>query len=81
MNPENSPTLEQISKNKERLLVLEREGKYVFHGSQESLDILKPQQAKKYDNGSKANTNDKKPAVFATPYVEIGRASCRERVS
>ncbi len=57
--------------NRERLLNLEKEGKYVFHGSSEQIDILLPRQAKNNNLKTKQMENDGEPAVFATPYAEI----------
>lgn len=55
----------EMSEGKKRLLALEKEGEYVFHGSADVIDILEPRQA--YNNGKK----DGQEAVFATPYVDV----------
>ena len=56
---------------KEKLLVLEKEGVYVFHGSPELLEELEPRQSKDYDYNLKQMVNDGEPAVVATPFAEI----------
>jgi hypothetical protein len=59
------PKIEQLSEAKKRLLDLEKEGKYVFHGSLENIKSLEPRQA--YSFGKK----DSAPSVFATPFAEV----------
>lgn len=61
----------KVEKGKEKLLALEKEGVYVFHGSPELLEELEPRQPKTYDHNQKQMTNDGKLAVVATPFVEI----------
>ena len=61
----------KIEKGKEKLLALEKEGIYVFHGSPELLEELEPRQPKTYDYNLKQIVNDGKLAVAATPFVEI----------
>jgi len=59
------PQVEVLSRNKERLLSLEKSGKFVFHGSPSLLPDLQPRQSV---------INDKKignPAVYATTFAEI----------
>lgn len=71
MEFEKPPRIEQEGKNRERLLLLEKEGKYVFHGSPENIDILKPRQTY-YRSKETGNTEkDGKPAVFATQYADV----------
>lgn len=55
----------EMSSGKKRLLALEKEGKYVFHGSAHFIDVLEPRQA--HNNGEK----DGQTAVFATPYADV----------
>ncbi|MFA6995416.1 MAG: hypothetical protein WC249_03365 [Patescibacteria group bacterium] len=56
---------ENVINPRERLLKLEKEGHYVFHGSKALVDRLEPQQA--YNN----NQKDGAPAVFATPFADV----------
>ncbi len=56
---------ENIISPREKLLKLEKEGRYVFHGSTSSIDCLEPRQA--YNN----NEKDGLPAVFATPFADV----------
>ncbi len=59
---------------KERLLQLENEGGYVFHGSPEGdLKVLSPRQGKHVPDLNKPTESilDGKPAVSATPYAEL----------
>lgn len=56
---------ENIISPRERLLKLEKEGRYVFHGSNSLIDRLEPRQA--YNN----NKKDGLPAVFATPFADV----------
>jgi hypothetical protein len=74
---------EQISKNKERLLTLEKEGKFVFHGSLYTLEKLEPKQAKGYDNKTEKTEKDGAPAIFASPYVDVAifRALINEKTT
>jgi len=65
MRFEQQPRTEKISESRKRLLDLEKQGKFVFHGSLENLETLEPKQA--YSFGKK----DKSPAVFATPFTEV----------
>lgn len=61
--------------SKEKLLKLEKENKYVFHGSPvENIDLLEPRQARHYpdlSNHPEEYILDGDPAVSATPYAEI----------
>jgi hypothetical protein len=57
-----------------KLLNLEKEGKYVFHGSPDGgIDILIPKQGKHFPNPEKIDEFilDGAPAVSATPYLEF----------
>lgn len=63
--------LAEILEGKEKLIELQKEGKYVFHGSSFILKDLEPRQALNYDNVQKKMVNDGEPAVAATSYVEI----------
>lgn len=63
-------TPENISEGKKRLLALEKEGKYVFHGSQYKVDVFEPRQAKIGSREGKME-NDGYPAVSSTTLAEI----------
>src|SRR5665647_486162 len=56
---------EQIKSSREKLLELEKEGKYVFHGTAVSVDELIPMQA---ENN---NEKDRNPAIHASPYADV----------
>lgn len=68
---ENFERCEQIGKNRERLLSLEKEGKYVFHGSPETIQSLEPRQAYNRNEKTGEMEKDGEPAVFATPYADV----------
>mgnify|MGYP007094911175 CR=1 FL=1 len=61
---------EQIGKNREKLLALENEGRYVFHGSMEEIDVLEPRQAEKQNKETGEMEPDGDLAVFATPHAD-----------
>lgn len=71
MNFEKSSKIEQIGKNRERLLSLEKEGKYVFHGSLEVIQTLEPRQAYNRNKKTGKMEKDGESAVFATPYADV----------
>ncbi len=54
---------------KEKILELERQGIFLFHGSPEKLESLEPRQAYTWKNNIK--TEDDKPAVFTSKYSDI----------
>ena len=59
---------------REKLLQLEKEGKYLFHGSPVSnIESMEPRQATHVPELSKPTETilDGKPAVSATPYIEF----------
>ena len=64
-----------MSSNKERILELEKTGKYVFHGSANGeIKELEPRQSTHVTDLSKpteSSINDGDPAVAATPYAQI----------
>ena len=61
-----------MTKSKQKLLELEKEGKYLFHGSPVAdLKELKPHQAYTVPKGEKDMVKDDEPSVVATPYLEI----------
>ncbi|MEI6650098.1 MAG: hypothetical protein WCL23_01540 [Candidatus Moraniibacteriota bacterium] len=70
MNFDQPNNKEQISAARERLLSLEKEGKYVFHGSYERVEALEPHQACGYDEETGRHENDGEPAVFASTYAD-----------
>jgi hypothetical protein len=71
MEFEKPPKIEQIGKNRKRLLSLEKEGKYVFHGSPDIIDVLKPRQAFNRRKKTGQMKKDGEPAIFATPYADV----------
>ena len=61
-----------MTKVKQKLLELEKEGKYLFHGSLEAdLNELKPHQAYTVLQEGKDMVKDGEPCVAATPYLDI----------
>lgn len=81
MNFDQPPKIEQMGEGRRKLLALEKEGKYVFHGSPTEIQELEPRQAYAYDSASGTNENDGAPAVFATAFADaaIFRALINER--
>ena len=71
MDFEKPSTIEHEGKNRERLLSLEKEGKYVFHGSPNIMTVLESRQAYNRSKETGNMEKDGEPAVFATPYVDI----------
>lgn len=71
MDFEKPPIIEREGKNRERLLSLEKEGKYVFHGSPDAITILEPRQAFNRSEKTGNMEKDGEPAVFATPYADV----------
>ncbi|MBR9683046.1 hypothetical protein GOV03_00725 [Candidatus Woesearchaeota archaeon] len=57
--------------SRERLLSLEREGKFVFHGSPIVIEILEPRQANNWDEKTKKMEKDGEPCIVATPFAEV----------
>lgn len=70
MNYDLPNNTERISAARERLASLEKEGKYVFHGSYERVEALEPHQAGGYDEATGRFENDGDPAVFASQYAD-----------
>ena len=70
MNFDQPPKQEQIGKNREKLLELEKQGCYVFHGSPVFVDALEPRQAYNYNQQTNIEEEDGTPAVFATPNAD-----------
>ncbi len=56
---------------RERLLELERSGRYVFHGSARSIETLEPRQGKNFSPASRRMEPDGAPAVAATEHADI----------
>ncbi len=71
MDFEKPPIIENEGKNRERLLLLEKEGKYVFHGSPDTITVLEPRQAYNRSKETGNMEKDGEPAVFATPYADV----------
>ncbi|MFZ2975200.1 MAG: hypothetical protein WA055_01045 [Candidatus Moraniibacteriota bacterium] len=61
---------ERPDKNREKLLALEKEGTYVFHGSPNIIEILEPRQAAGHNEETDEWEEDGTPAVFASPYAD-----------
>lgn len=60
------------SPERAKLRELENEGKWVFHGSGLKIEKLEPHQAYNYPtNSEEGKTPDDKPAVFASPSVDV----------
>lgn len=61
-----------MTESKQKLLELEKEGKYLFHGSPiADLKELEPHQAYTIPKGGNDLVKDGEPGVAATPYLEI----------
>jgi hypothetical protein len=64
-----------MSLNKQKILELEKTGKYVFHGSNNgNIEVLEPRQSYHFNNPEdleEKGSPDGEPAVAATPYAEI----------
>jgi hypothetical protein len=70
MNIDKPRTFERASKNREKLLALEKEGRYVFHGSPDIVAILEPRQAGGHNKETGEWKKDSTPAVFASPFAD-----------
>ncbi|NTW30901.1 MAG: hypothetical protein HGA33_06470 [Candidatus Moranbacteria bacterium] len=70
MNFDTPKNKERMSAGRERLMSLEREGKYVFHGSPVKIAILEPRQAGGHDEETGRYENDGTRAVFASTYAD-----------
>lgn len=62
------PNIEKISSARERLLSLENEGKFVFHGSAREIETLEPRQPY-IGKGKDEKHGD--PCVATTPFADI----------
>ncbi len=71
MDFEKPPKFEQVGNSREKLLSLEKEGKYVFHGSPDIIKTLEPRQAYNQNKETGVMEKDGEPAVFATPYADV----------
>lgn len=71
MDFETARETNSFGEGRTKLLSLEKEGKYVFHGSSHALEILEPRQAHTYDENTDQMMKDGDPAVFATPYADV----------
>jgi hypothetical protein len=61
----------EVLRGKEILHKLEKEGRYVFHGSARELSVLEPRQSlNKNDQSGKMEPHGE-PAVCATPFADI----------
>lgn len=71
MNYEKPPLNERIGTSRGKLLAMEKEGKFVFHGSTEIVGVLEPNQATNNNEETGVVEKDGEPAVFATPYADV----------
>ena len=62
---------EQKEKSRDKLLRLEQEGTFVFHGSPEVIKNLEPRQAENENSKTKEMEKDGSPAFFATPFADV----------
>src|SRR3989344_3303717 len=61
-----------MSNSKQKLLELQKEGKYLFHGSPiEDVKKLEPRQSYTIPRGETEPVEDGPPSVSATPYLEV----------
>ena len=71
MRFEETPKFELLGKNREKLLALEKEGKYVFHGSPAIIDTLAPKQALNKNQETGEMEPHGEPAVCATKHADL----------
>lgn len=71
MNFEKTFEQKRIGEGRKKLLELEKENKYVFHGSPDIIDTLEPRQAYNQNKESGEMEKDGEPAVFATPCADV----------
>jgi hypothetical protein len=71
MSFESGGIVEQNERGRDRLLRLEQEGHFVFHGSPETIQSLEPRQAYNDNLETEEKEKDGAPAVFATPFVDV----------
>ena len=57
--------------NKEHLVALEKDGKYLFHGSMHKLSFLEPRQPYTFDKEKDEMVEDGKPSVACTQFAEL----------
>ncbi len=62
---------EQKGENRKKLLALEKQGLYVFHGSPDVIEKLEPRQAFGKNKNTGEMEKDGAPAVFATPFADM----------
>jgi hypothetical protein len=56
---------------REKLFSLEKEGKFVFHGSPNVMEVLEPRQAYGENKKTGQQEKDGKPAIFTSPHANI----------
>ncbi len=56
---------------RKKLEALEKEGKYVFHGSLNDISVIKPCQGYDDAKGTGEMAKDGDPAVFASPFADV----------
>jgi hypothetical protein len=62
---------QEMSLEKEKLLALEKEGKYVFHGSAVKIGKLEPRQPEIFNTKEQKTEAHGEPGVSATPFAEV----------
>lgn len=62
---------ETVLSSRDKLLSLEKEGKFVFHGSPDEIETLEPRQPLIYNVQKKEKEKHGNPCVAATPYADI----------
>lgn len=69
--PNKHESIKEPSEAREELLALEKEGKYMFHGSPLALEKLSPRQHTSYCRETGKEENHGEPSVCATPFADI----------
>lgn len=71
MSFELGDNIEKEESGRDKLLRLEREGVFVFHGSPEAVKDIEPRQAYNENLETGEKEKDGAPAVFATPFADV----------
>lgn len=71
MEFERSREIKKFGEGRRKLLALEKEGKYVFHGSPDVVVTLEPRQGYDLNKETGEMEKDGEPAIFATPYADV----------
>lgn len=70
-NFEGPQEIKHFGEGRKKLLALEKDGKYVFHGSPDVIYTLEPRQAYNINQETGQEEKDGNPAVFATPNADV----------